>query len=405
MKLKLCFIVLAIFSLKSFAEMGEMMEGHGHHSDGDMSYRGASLFGDFRFRYINGGDEVTAEEGSDSAMKRSGNTMNYRFRAGVKYRLSEKLSFKGRLRTFSSGIGRSGQGSYYEMGRDFAPASMGLDLAYVKAKFMGLKIKLGKQPLPFWKQSEVYWDDDVTPEGLTLSKSFGITDSMKIRPVFGYYVVREAGFIDENDNDTKDNADATMMAFQLKGKWSMMNSKLKWGIGMLNISNFHSDSGESLYTVGKEGRDYSLNLVVSAHWMSMLGSLPWGVGFDYISNGGEVADEDESDEALKSETSAMAFNVKLGKLKEQGDWKARVTYAQVGKHAVHPRFSQNHWTMSSDLLSNYAGFGLDLMYACTKESNVAFRWYNIAAKKGDSGDAAKDRKSSLMMVDYSVSFM
>ena len=52
--------------------------------------------------------------------------------------------------------------------------------------------------MPFWKQSEVYWDNEVNPEGLTISKAFhGMDKAWKIRPVFGHYVVRSAGFVDQ----------------------------------------------------------------------------------------------------------------------------------------------------------------------------------------------------------------
>ncbi len=32
-------------------------------------------------------------------------------------------------------------------------------------------------------------------------------------------------------------------------------------------------------------------MIVSAGWKSMFGTMPWGVGFDYISNGGDVKDK------------------------------------------------------------------------------------------------------------------
>ena len=76
----------------------------------------------------------------------------------------------------------------------------------------------------------------------------------------------------------------------------------------------------------------------------------------------------------------------------------------MGKHAINPQFAQNHWVRNnSQLLSNYSGFGLEFYYACSQNSNVALRHYAIStAEKGDMGE---EKDSSLMMLDYTVSFM
>ncbi len=237
MKLKVSLMVLMLLSFKSFAEMMEK----------DDKTEGASLFGDFRFRYLTGSDSSKAD--SKTTSDRSGSMMQLRFRPGFKYRLGEGLSFKGRLRTV---MGMAPGGSYQTMGGDFAPKTVGLDLAYVKAKVLGVKIKLGKQPMPFWKQNEIYWDDDVTPEGMTFSKAFhGPDKAWKVRPVFGYYIVRSAGLVNSKANEDfakqqqipyepfeKDRKDMTMMAMQLNGKVNLgMDSKIKFGLGMLNLDN------------------------------------------------------------------------------------------------------------------------------------------------------------------------
>ncbi len=113
----------------------------------------------------------------------------------------------------------------------------------------------------------------------------------------------------------------------------------------------------------------------------------------------------------------MSFHVKLGRLKNKGDWKLRYTYAQVGANAIHPSFGQNHWVAPGSgggsaltnysghdsLLTNYTGHGIEAFYACTKNSNVAFRTYQIATDV--KGDDKIEAESSVMMFDYSVSFM
>ena len=261
MKLTLTAVIFTLLSFQGLAE-GEAMHGSG-------SDEGASLFGDFRFRYLTGGEETTGANEADYG----GSQMQFRFRAGVKYRLSEKLSFKGRLRTDMEDVPG---GSYQNMGGDFRSKNVGLDLAYVKGKMAGIKLKLGKQPLPFWKQNEVYWDNDVTPEGITLSKAFkGADKAWKVRPVLGYYIIRSAGFVNDKEDregepDFKDNEDATMLAVQINGKLAMgSNSKLKWGVGMLNMENLPLQNDED---VTKDGREYSL-MIASLKWASRGDSL------------------------------------------------------------------------------------------------------------------------------------
>ena len=213
------------------------------------------------------------------------------------------------------------------------------------------------------------------------------------------------------------------MAMQLNGHFALgMDSKLKFGLGMLNLGNlpYGEDALNPAITV-KKGRDYSL-MVASAQWKSMLGALPWSVGLDYVSNSGDVKKDyyndtldDEGEVAvskkdkyneLKDETTAMAFSFKLGQLKNRGDWKLRATYAQVGANAIPPRFAQNEWTAmgsGSPLFqnANYSGFGLEAFYACSKDSHVAFRTYQITTAKKGADEVERD--SSVMMFDYSLS--
>ena len=91
MKLKVSLVVLMLLSFKSFAEG----------MDGDMP-EGASLFGDFRARYLTGSESSSKGIKTKTKTKATdlkGSRVLFRFRPGFRYVLSKGLSFKGRLKT------------------------------------------------------------------------------------------------------------------------------------------------------------------------------------------------------------------------------------------------------------------------------------------------------------------
>ena len=404
MKLKLSFIVLALLSLKSFAEMDNMDMNM-------MKSKGASLFGDFRYRYQK--DDFTRNQN-----EWAGTTHNFRFRAGVKYRLGEKLMFKGRLRT---GQEMDQQRSYQQMGGDFGTKPVVLDLAYAKGKVFGIKYMAGKQPFPLWKQNSLYWDDDVTPEGLTFSKHFkGADDAWKVRFTLGTYAVRPAGLIHSDDSDTEDSS---MMAVGLGGKFRLgEGSKLKWAVNRLSIENIQDPATMGIASTVGDGQTQS-TMVVSAAWMSSsMMPMPIGLGIDYIT--GERDNLLTTEEALKDETSGMIMSLKIGKLKEKGDWKLKFTNATIGKYAIAPQFAQDHWgsrrfgmdgmwtggatnappASGYGNFSNMKGQGIELAYATSKMANLAFRYYKVSTAEPDTDNGSVEDESTRMLIDYSLSF-
>lgn len=384
-------MLLALFATTSRAEMN-----------------GVSFFGDFRFR----ADRDKASKRFDGVTREKVERNLMRFRAGVKYRLNRKLSFVGRIR--AGGDSRDNQqSSFTQLGDEFAPKNVFLDQAYAKGGIGNLKYWVGKNSLPFWKQNQLYWDSDVNPEGVTFYQSFkGMNDAWKIRPVFGYYQVRA-------DNEYADSS--TMMAYQVNGKIRTGGmSKIKWGTGMIHLSNVtgwpDTVEGRSTPIEKDHLRDYKI-WVSSVKWATDFGRIPFGVGFDYMKNMEDktVQDADNKD-PLEDEKTGMALNVTLGKLKDRGDWKFRYIYADIGKHAVAPYFAQDHWHAwryseinagsSGTRSSNFTGHGISLSYGLSKKSDLTFSTYKVESKKKDTGisDDAVAEDSDRMRLDYTVSF-
>ena len=373
---------------------------------------GVSFFGDFRFR----ADSDKASKRFDGETREKTERKLLRFRAGVKYRLNRKLSFAGRIK--AGGDSRQNQqSSFASFGDEFAAKNVYLDQAYAKGRIGRLKYWVGKNAFPFWKQNQLYWDSDVNPEGITFYQSFkGMNDAWKIRPVFGYYSVRA-------DNTYADSS--TMMAYQLNGKFRMGHmSKIKWGTGMIHLSNISGwpDSIPSLTSaVNKDTlRDYRI-WVSSVKWGAKFGRIPFGIGFDYIKNLEDKTVEDEQfKDPLEDEKTGMAINVHIGKLKDRGDWKLRYTYADIGKHAVAPYFAQDHWhawrysevnrDSHGTRSSNFKGHGIALSYGLSKGSDLTLSTYKVESKEVDkllnraNPDSTVAEDSDRMRLDYTLSF-
>jgi hypothetical protein len=118
--------------------------------------------GDFRFRVEPDWDSRK----SDGTFRDNRTRLRYRLRFGANYRFSSWASMGVRLRT---GLSKKQQDPQLTLGDSFnegASLPIGLEKAYAQFEFDWFSAWLGKNTFPFEKQNELFWSDNVYPDGL-----------------------------------------------------------------------------------------------------------------------------------------------------------------------------------------------------------------------------------------------
>lgn len=134
---------------------------------GDLFTTGTfSAYSDFRLRAETDWDS----EDASGAMRNDRTRLRVRLRAGFRYAPTESVQLGARLRSGQEGSQQSPHITIIDFqDNDTGDTSFDLDRWYVLGKVHGFEVWAGRNDLPFWKQDELLFDDDVTMPGIALS--------------------------------------------------------------------------------------------------------------------------------------------------------------------------------------------------------------------------------------------
>ncbi|MFQ5652805.1 MAG: putative porin [bacterium] len=313
--------------------------------------------GDLRLRFEKD-YEVSGKEDRDRA--------RYRFRFGLVHKRGDHIEIGARL---ASGSLTDQQSPHQTFGDDFGKKNFYMDRAYFKYSWKSGWFWIGKNSFPFWKQNELFWDDDVNPEGVSASysaKDFAGPGS-KLTLTGGEYII-------DNFNDL---LESSVVAGQVSvnKKTGAVNFTAAAGLFFFNNNN-----GDTLSFNALNNMDHNILVVSAQVKFDVSPSLPVTVGADYMKNL-----EDPAVAGFDDETRGFVAQVSLGKLKAPGDWLFGAYYARIEKFAVVPNFAQDDWwrfgsghTDSSDL----KGFELRAAVQIGKKMNLVARHYVTEMIKG-----------------------
>ena len=317
---------------------------------------GLEITGDFRAR---------AEADFDS-QRASGaprdDRIRIRARIGLEYTASGVFSFGLRLRSGSDDSHQSPHITVLDFDdNDTGDADFNFDKWFLKAKGQTTWGWIGRNNLPFWKQNELYWDDDVTPTGI----AFGIeTDAGTGGVAFnGGYFSLPVGMRDFAGN---------LAAAQLV--YSAENFTV--AAGLLDVDADPDDADAARLLRGNGLRDYSI-------WVASLqGKIgEWTFGADVMHNDESYspADPDPFTAAKFDQTDGLVLSVWYGGLENKGDWLAAYTWAHIETFAVNASYSEDDWVRwgspTETRASDFEGSEFRFAYALEKNVNLVARLY------------------------------
>lgn len=323
--------------------------------------------GDFRFRVEQDWDSRK----SDGTYRDNRSRLRYRFRFGMNYKALDWAEFGMRIRT---GFREKQQDPQLTLGqgfKEFSTVPIGFEKLYFKANYKNISGWLGKNTFPFLKQNELFWSDNVFPDGVFLSGSIPFSSSLieSLQLNGGHFILSSSG--ESFDQD------------QYFQGIQAVTSHLEKRINLYpSFYYFHEmpnipDGNETYYL------DYKiLHLGAQA---TVFEKPAIKVGIDYYHNLENLKNNDSIPERLQNQKEGVVASLSLGELQKRGDWQVGTYFTYLERYSIVDFFAQNDWVRwdysnqgSPDgRLSNYKGIEFRAVYLIRKNFKINIRYFAV----------------------------
>ncbi len=325
-----------------------------------------SFQGDVRFRI----EQDWNSRKSNATYRDNRTRLRLRARLGLTYDYKDWASFGIRVRT---GEPEKQQDPQITLGstNEFNSLPIAFEKVNAKFKHKWFSAWIGKNSFPFEKQNELFWSDNVFPEGVAFSGYFilenNFIQSLKINT--GHFIV--------NSSNSSLNSDAYFQGLQFVT--THLNKKLKF------FPSFYYFSDIPNFPDGNEtfALDYA---IMHLGFNTIIINKPQvSIGADYLYNFKKYDDTVEISEEFSEEKNGIISHITLGTLKKSGDWKIGLTYTHLERFAAVDYFAQNDWARwdyssqgSNDgRLTNFKGLEIMGGYALNKKMNLKVRFFTV----------------------------
>ena len=344
-----------------------------------------SWFGDMRLRYEivdRASDNSTA---NDADGHLDTDRARIRFRFGARAHVYEDLDFVFRLSTGGDTASTSGNTT---LDGTFGNEAISLNLAYGSWEFMnGLIVQGGKVKNPFMK-SEVVWDNDVNPEGLSQIYQKKSGDST-LQFVAGQYIVEETDRKNNIDSD-----DVILLAWQAQLHQKTKAGKFKFAVAWYDYHHLTDQgsaitkqlgSGDGQRNSQVTGTDVNTTnmqtLDFMADWSSPIGSKHGNLFYEYAVNTSADAPAGNNTIAQDLDT-AWQLGFKFGdkRVKKAGQWQIKTLYRVVQQDAVFYALTDSSFHQGG---TNAKGIELGAKYAIRKGMQLGYTFFNTTNERGD----------------------
>ncbi len=324
-----------------------------------------SIEGDFRFRV----EQDWNSRKSDGTFREDRSRLRYRLRAGVRYQHNDWASVGARIRTGDPKKQQDPQLTLGDGFNEFGTLPIALEKAYFKAQKDGFTAWFGKNTFPYEKKNELFWSDNVYPEGVFLKKEFplasGIVDEVSISG--GHFIINARG--------TSFDEDSYFQGFQVISNLWGKRWRLYPGIYLFkNIQNIPDGAATFLF-------DYSIVHLGTS--LKPFKSTPINVEIDYYQNLEDYDNNNSIPTDFRNQKTGWSLAVGYGSLKKRKDWLVKATYTHLERYAAVDFLAQNDWARwdyssfdSPDgRLTNLKGLEFVLGHMIGKNMSLKMKYY------------------------------
>ena len=325
-----------------------------------------SFEGDFRFRV----EQDWNSKKSDGSFRENRTRLRYRLRAGVEY--SDKWYSTGfRIRTGNPIKQQDPQLTLGDGSKEFGTLPIGLEKVYFQGEWSKFKFWVGKNTFPFEKSNELFWSDNVYPEGIAFEKSFESNSKLinNVNIKAGHFIISANGKSLENDS--------YFQGYQIYLKILKNRLELFPSIYLFrNVPNIPD---------GYKTFDMDYSILHLGTRFNILKTPMLDIECDYYYNFENYNKNDSISTNFKEQKSGITVGLKYGSLKQKGDWLFKTSYAYLQQYSVLDFMSQNDWARwdyssfgSPDgRLTNYSGIELVAGYTIDKNVSIKIKYYAV----------------------------
>ena len=320
--------------------------------------------GDFRFRV----ERDWNVRNPDGTYKEDRDRLRYRARVGLVYQNTNWSQFGVRLRT---GNPVKQQDPQITLGDQFSGIPISFEKAYAAFKSRRFSGWVGKNTFPFEKQNELFWSDNVFPEGIAAGVNLPLENNFldQLRINTGHFI-----FI--TDGGTFGN-DSYIQGVQLLSKWA--GNRFIFFPGLFYFKQMPNipDGNETYrldYTIAHIGARYNI-----------LKTSKWSVEADYYHNVENLSKNDSITLEFIDQKKGITVSTRYGDLKSKGNWYYRISYNYQERYSAVDFLAQNDWARwdysdqgSPDgRLTNYKGWEFLIAYALTAKMDLQLRSFFV----------------------------
>lgn len=356
----------------------------------DSIFHKISFEADFRFR----AEQDWDSRRSDGTYRDDRSRLRYRFRTGATF-TKDWYSFGFRIRT---GDQRKQQDPQLTVGKglkEFGTLPLGFEKVYFSGQHLNILFWLGKNTFSFEKNNELFWSDNVYPEGVFIQQSFDVSDRIIEEVIIkgGHHI------LSSNDGSLLDDA-------YLQGIQSLFifdNQRLKVFPAIYLMRNI-PDIPDGAHTFEL---DYTI-LHFGAKWYPITSKKIY-IDMDLYRNLEDYSMVDGVQENFKNEKGGYSIGLQYGVLRDPKEWMFKVTYTSLGRYAILDYMAQNDWARwdysafdSPDgRLSNMQGFELVAGYNLTAKAKLIAKYYAVD-QLVQTGDARENGQRFRLDLDVKL---
>ncbi len=323
--------------------------------------------GDFRFRV----EQDWNSRRSSGTFRTDRSRLRYRLRAGFDYQHDSWAWVGVRLRTGDPKKQQDPQLTLGDGFNEFGTLPIALEKAYLKMKSNDFEVWLGKNTFSFKKQNELFWSDNVYPEGIHIRRTFrlgsGPVSQLTING--GHFILNARGGAFGKDSH--------LQGIQLVAQ-SFQNRLQFWPSLYLfrNIQNMPDGAGTYSLDYSILGMGASMDLSRSPLIKAEL---------DWYQNTQNYQVNDSIENSMQDQKRGLVLALSYGQLRSAGDWFFKFTYARLEKYAALDIMAQNDWARwdysgndSPDgRLTNFEGVELTTAFSIKKDISLKMKYYFV----------------------------
>ena len=321
---------------------------------------------DFRFR----AEQDWDSRRSDGTYRDDRSRLRYRFRTGATYQ-NKWYTIGFRIRTGDQNKQQDPQLTIGKGFKEFGTLPLGFEKIYFKADLGSTKMWFGKNTFPFKKTNELFWSDNVFPEGVAIENTQMFNSSFVDKISFtGAHLL-----LISNDGSFFD--DAYMQGLQTTV--SLGGERIKIFPALYFFRNIPDipDGDHSFFI------DYSI-----FHFGTQLRILNddrLTLEFDYYLNFKDYSQSRDIASELQDEKTGLIAGLQHGKAYKAKTWMFKASYAYLQRFSILDFMSQNDWARWSysannspdGRLSNLQGVELVAAYALSDKVQLIAKYYYV----------------------------